>query len=44
MGSVWLSWGNAPLLWDPLSWPFVLGSRMAGSPASDRFVVSHGSC
>lgn len=32
-------WGNAPLLWDPLSLPFVLGSRMAGSPASDRFVV-----
>lgn len=38
---VWQEWENAPLLWDPLSSPFVLGSRIDGSPDSDRFVVSH---
>ncbi len=36
------TWGNAPLLWDPLSSPFVLGSRIGGSPDFDRFAVSHG--
>lgn len=33
--------GNAPLLWDPLTSPFVLGRRIGGSPDFDRFVVSH---
>lgn len=39
---VWQYWGSAPLLWDPLSSPFVLGIRIGGSPDFDRFVVSHG--